>query len=567
MPEKTPRLDYPRPQFFRQPWFSLNGRWEFEIDPDGSGKDKGWHSGHEFRRRICVPFAPESSLSGIGERGFLPSVWYRRHFTVPPQMRGKRLLLHFGAVDYEAQVWLNSEYLGSHSGGYTPFQFDITAFVKPSVENELVVWAKDDLHSGLQPSGKQSKEPESHGCVYTRSTGIWQTVWLEAVPEAHLAAVRIWPDANKGEVRVEVDAPAGAPLFEAEVLSKGDRVAHYTAYLPAGSHFGTLQLPHARPWSPADPFLYDLVLRIRDGQRVDEVHSYFGLRTVSIDGDRILLNGRPVFLRFVLDQGYYPDGIYTAPANSALKRDITLSQKMGFNGARLHQKVFEPGFLHWADRLGYMVWAEFPDWGCEISPGPAAFAAQANFLREWKEAVLRDLSHPCVVAWVPFNETTIPGRHDAEFLREVYQVTHSMDPTRPVVDTSGYTHVETDIWDVHDYDQNPETFAARYRAFTEGRGQPVVVSEYGGIWWLPEDARVEGSWGYGDRPKSRAGFIARFKGLTRALLNNRHIAGFCYTQLCDVEQETNGLLTYGRRLKFPSRAIRGIVAAPAAIET
>jgi beta-galactosidase/beta-glucuronidase len=572
-----PRPEYPRPQWVRDEWLNLNGEWEFEEDPGISGEAKGWVSVRRLAGRIIVPFAPESRLSGIGKTDFMRCVWYRRAFRLPEEWAGKTVLLHFGAVDYAATVWVNGKLAGRHRGGYSSFSFDITALLRAG-ENELVVRAIDDTRSAVQPSGKQSDRPESYGCFYTRTTGIWQTVWLEAVPQAHLKPARLIPDMVADPPRLLVIAPvseAGIGLtVEVVARAGGSEVARATGAVGVDGPCLSLELPEARLWSPDDPFLYDLELRLLDGDTVvDRAQSYFGMRHVNLDGPAIRLNWKPVFQRLVLDQGYYPDGIYTAPSDEALRRDIELSQAMGFNGARLHQKVFEPRFLYWADRLGYLCWGEYPSWGLDL----AVIGASDRVLPEWLEVVARDYSHPSVVGWCPFNET--PNEPPRDVIRAVYWATKAADPSRAVIDTSGYTHAVTEVDDCHDYEQDPAKFREHHRAFAKGGqpwrnhpefdapydGQPFFVSEYGGIWWNPGQ-KDDKAWGYGDRPKSEAEFLARYRALTEALLFHPRMCGFCYTQLYDIEQEVNGLYRYDRRPKFDPAVIRGINEQRAAIE-
>jgi beta-galactosidase/beta-glucuronidase len=570
----TPRPEYPRPQWVRPQWQNLNGEWEFAEDPGLSGEERGWASGEAFPQRITVPFAPESVLSGIGKTDFMPCVWYRRTFEVPAAWQGRRLLLHFGAVDYDTTVWVNGQRVGDHRGGYSPFRFDITDALVEG-ENELVVRAVDDTRDPLQPTGKQSPQLLSNGCVYTRTTGIWQTVWLEPVPEARLERVRMLPDLDNGRMVLEVflSGVTEACTVQAVAKAEGQVAAQVEGVAQGGFATLVLTLDPLRAWSPEDPFLYDLQLTLRQGDRIlDNVGSYFGLRKVHLATPAICLNNRPVFQRLVLDQGFYPDGIYTAPTDEALRRDIELSMALGFNGARLHEKVFEPRFLYWADKLGYLVWGEYPNWGLDDSHPEAL----ERMLPEWLEVLARDFNSPALVGWCPFNETSRVRRHP--LLRTVYQVTKAIDPTRPVIDTSGYTHVETDVDDCHDYEGDPAVFAARHQPFAEGegpwhnreedaayQGQPFFVSEYGGIWWNPGQGD-ENAWGYGGRPKDEAEFLARYLGLTETLLNHPRMCGSCYTQLYDVEQEVNGLLRYDRTPKFPTVQIRAINRQPAAIE-
>ena len=561
----------------RADWMNLNGEWGFEIDQSLSGEARGLAFEQPLTKTILAPFCPESDLSGIGEKDFMASVWYRREVSLPNAwlQDNKRVLLHFGACDYDTTVWVNGKQAGKHLGGYVSFSFEITKLVKPGA-NVIVVRAVDDLRSGLQPHGKQCDQYEHYGCLYTRTTGIWQTVWLEAVPSTYLKSVKYYPDIDQGKVTVQahLDGKTDGYLLQAVALAEGVEVGR--AELPASSLLTfTIGLSERRLWEPGAPFLYDIQFTlVKNGQVGDQVGSYFGLRNIVIDGKRVLINHKPVFQRLVLDQGFYPDGIYTAPTDEALKRDIELSMAMGFNGARLHQKVFEPRFLYWADRLGYLTWGETASWGLNLA-NPYALE---RFLTEWLEILERDFNHPSIVGWCPFNETN-PQQH-AEVLRMIYRTTKAIDVTRPVIDTSGYVHVETDIDDCHNYEQDPAKFAAAFDAFKTSdevyrnfpkddaayQGQPYFVSEYGGIWWNPGQLD-DISWGYGDRPRSEQQFIQRYKELTEALLFNPNMFAFCYTQLTNVEQEVNGLYTYDRKAKFDPAIIHKINAQRAAIET
>ena len=577
MRNEAPRPEYPRPQWVRNEWLNLNGVWEFEMDPGRSGVERGLQQKKSFSRTITVPFCPESELSGIGDKDFLAGVWYRRAFSLPDGWQGKRILLHFGAVDYDATVWVNGQLAGRHVGGYASFELEITPFVTPG-DNIVTMFAADDTRSPLQPTGKQSDRHDSYACFYTRTTGIWQTVWLEAVPQTYLRRPKFYPDVNQGSVTIHarVDGPAGGLTLRVTVLAEGAPSCQATVTVGAnGQCVFTLTPPNPKLWEPGKPFLYDIEFTLlQDGQVVDQVQSYFGLRDVRISGKQVLINNRSVFQRLILDQGFYPDGIYTAPSDDALRGDIELSMAMGFNGARLHQKVFEERFLYWADKLGYIVWGEFPSWGIDHSHPQAL----ERFLPEWVEVMERDFNHPAIVGWCPFNET--PTRQNPELLRAVYRVTRAFDWTRPVIDTSGYVHVETDIYDCHNYDQDPIKFAQTYELFKMNgedawrnfpqhdaayRGQPYFVSEYGGIWWNPGQTDDK-SWGYGNRPRSGEEFLARYKALTETLLFNPNMFGFCYTQLTDVEQEVNGLYTYQRQPKFDPAVIRQINTQKAAIE-
>jgi len=563
-----PRPEHPRPQFVRPTWQNLNGAWQFEIDHGASGRARGLIEKEKLDASILVPFCPESDLSGVGHKDFMAAVWYRRSFTLPRESAGSRILLHFGAVDYKCEAWVNGRSVGVHEGGYASFTFEMTDAVRPG-ENTLVVCADDQQRGGRQPYGKQCEDYHSRGCSYTRTTGIWQTVWLEWVPQAYIRGVKMIPDAENGALYIDasVSGPAGGLKLRASASFDGEIQAEAEGKVDGDHARCTLRVKDVHLWTAGQPNLYDLTLTLGE----DRVESYFALRTISFDGKKCLINGKPVFQRLVLDQGFYPDGVYTAPTDEALRRDIELSMAMGFNGARLHQKVFEQRFLYWADRLGYICWGEMPSWGID----PARPHTMSIFLREWLEVVERDFNAPCIVGWCPYNE--VWGESN-EGLRELtlqmtYRVTKAVDSTRPVIDTSGGLHAETDIYDTHDYEQDPEIYARRYQPGAVlydrlGRQQkydgvkPMFVSEYGGIRWTDD----ESGWGYGEGPKTEEEFIARYKGLTEALLANPEHMGFCYTQLTDVEQEQNGLYTYQRAAKFPPEVIAAVNRQAAAME-
>lgn len=578
-PSSIPRPEYPRPDWVRPEWMNLNGEWQFEIDHGKSGKDRGyWGSAHEPSGTITVPFCPESRLSGVGYTDFMAAVWYKREFVLPKNWTAGKTLLHFGAVDYMAEVWVNGVSIGSHRGGYAPFCFDITAQLV-SGPNVITVYAEDDVRSGRQPRGKQSERFYSHGCDYTRTTGIWQTVWLEQVPDTYLSNMKAVADPDNACVHLEIKVcgDAAGSTLTASALYAGADTGEVSVLVAGPNVKLTLPLSEVHLWEVGNARLYDLKLTLsRQGVQTDSVRSYFGLRTVRLDGMAFRINGKSVFQRLVLDQGFYPDGIYTAPSDEALRRDIEISMGLGFNGARLHEKMFEPRFLYWADQLGYLVWGEHANWGLDITTTEAV----ARFLPEWLEGMERDYNHPALIGWCPFNETWDRDgvKQDNAVLQLIYDVTKRIDPTRPVIDTSGNFHVATDIFDLHDYDQNPETFRNRYEPMKDGGevfntfperqtygGQPYFISEYGGIWWNPQQ-QDEKSWGYGDRPVSEQAFIERYEGLTNVLLDHPMMFGFCYTQLYDVEQEVNGLYTYDRQPKFDPEVIRRINSRKAAIE-
>ena len=563
------RPEFPNPQFRRERWLNLNGTWTFQIDNEDCGAEKRFFERASFEEKIEVPFCPESKLSGLGHTDFIRACWYAREFDVPKEALTGRVMLCFGAVDYEATVYVNAKKVDTHRGGYTPFRLDITDYVAAG-KNTLTVRARDDVRDPLIPSGKQSCELRSHGCHYTRSTGIWQTVWLEFVPRAYIKNFRFTPDIHSGQVVLTAEV-CGAGTLCASVTYKEKKMANGSVFTQGNAVTVLLPLAELHLWEAGHGRLYDTVLTFGE----DRVLTYFGMREVRVEGRRVLLNGKPVFQRLVLDQGYYPEGVYTAPDEAALARDIQLSLAAGFNGARLHQKVFEPLFLYHADRLGYLCWGEYPNWGLDHSDCRAFYA----FYPEWKEEIERDFNHPSIVGWCPFNETWDqngrPQRN--ELLRAAYDMTKALDPTRPVIDTSGNYHVATDIYDVHNYAQDPalfRDFAAKLEAgelwdpnprrrqpLSWDGEQPVFMSEYGGIRWSNGDG-----WGYGEAPATEREFKKRYKGLTDALLDCPRLCAFCYTQLYDIEQEQNGLYTYDRAPKFDMAFFREVNTRPAAIE-
>lgn len=565
------RTEHPKPQFQRENWANLNGSWDFEIDHGASGEARElFKPDAALTQTINVPFCPESKLSGLAHVDFMNSVWYRREVEITKEQLSGLVILHFGAVDYFATVYVNGQKCGTHKGGYVSFAFDITEYLTEGT-NTITLHAEDDTRSRLIPSGKQSGQYHSHGCFYTRTTGIWQTVWMEFVPKTHIVKTKYMTDINNGTVTIFAEL-CGAGTLTATASYEGKEMGTATVASNGGTAVVTLDLAETHLWEVGNGRLYDLTLTYG----TDEVKSYFGLRSLQLADKKFLINGKSVFQRLVLDQGFYPDGIYTAPSDEALENDIRLSMAMGFNGARLHEKVFEERFLYHCDRLGYIVWGEFPNWGLDHSYADSIY----GFLPEWLEEVERDFNHPAIIGWCPFNETwDINGRKQFdELLSTVYKATKSADPTRPCIDSSGNYHVITDIYDLHDYEQDPQRFAEHYKELgktnkfnfhqaLEDRQQydgklPFFVSEYGGIGWsLSKEA-----WGYGNAPTSPEAFIERLKGLTDVLLDNENMFALCYTQLTDVEQEQNGLYTYERQPKFDPAIIHPIFSRKAAIE-
>lgn len=588
-----PRNEYPRPQLVRKNWLNLNGAWQFEMDQAKTGIDRGLVAAKTLSGQITVPFCPESPLSGVGYTDFMAGVWYKKAFALPEGFLNKRVLLHFEGADYHTRVWVNGALAGENYGCGAGFCFDVSALLK-SGENLVTVFCIDDIASPLQPQGKQCHQYHSIGCHYTRTTGIWQTVWLEAVPKTYVTQIKYFPNIDDCRVDVELLLNREVQNLPITLSASFNGAPCGEVSFSANSKYirATLPLSQKHLWGPGEGNLYDLAVTAGE----DEICSYFGLRQVALSGGKFYLNHKPLFLRTVLDQGFYPDGIWTAPTDDALAEDIRLSMALGFNGARLHQKVFEQRFLYHADRAGYLVWGEYNDWGINTED----IACAGIILEDFTKALLRDFNHPSIIGWCPTNETSPHPCRRA--LCILYQQIKALDATRPVIDASGWTHVNTDMMDFHDYEQNPEIFAqslsvmenefspAYYKghpaspvpdaeadvssredyAFAKDENgaplytrKPYFMSEFGGIWWNKENAD---GWGYGENVKSKDEFIKRLAGLTAALCSHPHVCGFCYTQLTDVEQEQNGLLKYDRTPKFNLEAIRKIIAAPAKIE-
>lgn len=580
---EIPRVEYPRPQFVRTEWMNLNGPWTYCFDIGASGMERRFFESKGFEDPILVPFCPESALSGVKHTDFIEAMWYHRTIEVPEPWSGHDVLMHFGGVDYECELFVDGRSAGMHFGGTVSFHFDISRFVTPGQSHDVVLRVGDNLRTDKQPSGKQSIERKSAGCRYSRTTGIWQTVWLEPVDKFGLQDLHIVPDLDgkRFVITPRFRALQCGQAFSAALRSEGDTLVEVEGPAQNGAPL-ILPMANPRPWSPEDPFLYDIVLNVKNaaGQTVDSARSYAGLRKIHIEGNRVFLNNREIYQRLVLDQGFYPDGIWTAPTDADLKRDIELSMQAGFNGARLHQKVFEERFHYWADRLGYLTWGESASWGCD----PNDLASSRLFLGEWQEIVVRDRNHPSIIAWTPLNETSDfsnPKQH-RRFHRDLYALSKDLDATRPVNDASGYIHAHTDLWTVHNYEQDPDTLRAQLMPDPEKgvwrnhpdnevdyEGQPYLVDEFGGMQWIPESRRAfaDNSWGYGNAPRTVEEFYTRLEGQVDAILGLDHICGYCYTQLTDVEQEENGIYNYDRTPKFDMERIAECMGRPGMMHT
>ncbi|MDX2052848.1 MAG: glycoside hydrolase family 2 TIM barrel-domain containing protein [Polyangiaceae bacterium] len=570
-------MGYPRPQLRRSEWFTLNGQWQFAMDPEGvftAPHEVAWDG------TIKVPFAPETIQSGVGFNGLFRGCWYRRKFLAPELLDGQRLILHFEAVDYRATVWVDGSLAVQHEGGYTPFQADITALLTFTGEHEVVVFADDDPADLAKPRGKQDWQLEPHAIWYQRTTGIWQTVWLERVPATHIQSLQWTANLERWEIAVDatIYGKGSETRFVSVKLWVDDLVLAQDQYtVVAGevhrritlSDPGIDDFRNELLWSPESPKLIEAVVDLLDdaGRIIDSVRSYTALRTFSVHGDRFLLNGRPFQLRMVLDQGYWQGSGLTPPNDAALRKDIRLAKAMGFNGVRKHQKIEVARYLYWADRMGLLVWEEMPS-AYRFTKGSVERLTQ-----QWLEVLKRDMSHPCVMAWVPFNESwgvpnlpnSLPERN---YVRALYYLTKTQDPSRPVVGNDGWESVATDIIGIHDYDDRPERLARRYqvrdvlpqllkRARPGGRSlvleghsrreHPIVLSEFGGI-ALSDDR--EHTWGY-SRTDTPAKFAEQFSALLEVVRSLEALAGYCYTQFADTFQETNGLLHADRSPKIP----------------
>jgi beta-galactosidase/beta-glucuronidase len=566
----------------REQWTSLNGTWDFAIDWEDEierAEDVQWE------RKIEVPYSPETPLSGVNDTGLYKAVWYRREFEVPKLEAGERVLLHFGAVDYEATVWLNGKLAVRHEGGYTPFCADVTDLLNESGSQIVVVRAQDDPGDLAKPRGKQDWQLEPHSIWYYRTTGIWQTVWLEVVSETYLANIRWDPNTSRWEIGLEarLGGRSRRDLSLHVKLSQDNRVLAEDAYSFTADELAR-RIAIADPgiddyrnqmlWSPESPKLVDAVIELKDatGNVLDRVTSYTAIRSLSLLGNRFVLNGKPYRLYLALDQGYWPEGGLTAPDDDALRRDVELAKAMGFNGVRMHQKIENPRFLFWADRLGLLVWEEMPS--------AYRFTQQSvqRLSRQWTDAILRDVSHPCIMAWVPFNESWgVPDLPDSpaqrNFVQAMYHLTKTLDPTRPVIGNDGWEAVSTDVVTIHDYASDPQRLAARYAGSGDSvanllreerpghklltltefeyANQPIVLSEFGGIVFSKDRSHT---WGY-SRVENAREFAATYYRLMSAVRSATLLAGFCCTQFADTYQEANGLLYMDRTPKIPLEEI------------
>lgn len=589
------RDEYPRPALVRREWLNLNGEWLFAFDDADQGLTKDWINRPQFfTEKILVPFPFQSKLSGIGTPESHPVIWYRREFRIPSDWNGKRIRLNFGAVDYYSTIWVNGAFVGVNRGGYVPFSFDITDYLING-ENQLVLRVIDDENPN-RPRGKQSAKHHSWACWYGRVSGIWQPVWLEPVNRVHLKKLKLLPDIDRGELAVRFQLSAFEEdtrlycqvSFQGKVIAENEFTANpeyneFADEFPLAEKMFKISIPQPRLWSPEKPDLYDLEIRVlKAGEEADQVRTYFGMRKISVERGRICLNNQPYYLRMVLDQGIWAEGIYLPETVDGLKKDVEMTKALGFNGARKHQKIEDPYYYYFCDRIGLLVWSELP----------SSYSFDENMIQtsteEWQRAIDRDYNHPCIMAWVPVNESwgTEPLRSPenpemfqraVEYLETMYHLTKALDGSRLVISNDGWHQATTDVITIHDYSQDPAELSRRYRKFKEERrgisflpgfpiilpgyeyrGQPVIISEFGGV-----KAAEQGSfgWGYGDAVSTYPEMGERISKLIRTILAEAEICGFCYTQLTDTEQEVNGLMNAQRLPKLATDKFREIFSA------
>ncbi|MCC3145742.1 beta galactosidase jelly roll domain-containing protein [Halanaerobium sp. Z-7514] len=584
MEKNIPRPEYPRPQFKRKEWQNLNGEWNFAFDDNNQGEKERWFKKESFDKKILVPFTFESKASGIEDRKEHSCIWYQRTFVVEAK-KDKKVILNFGAADYITKVWLNGNFIGSHVGGYDAFCFDLSDYLNYQAENNLVIKIEDTM-SKLQPRGKQSYKKDNFLCWYTRTTGIWQTVWLEYVAkEAYLKDVKLTPDIDSQEIELRYNfetsdlEEAGYKLLT-EIKFEDKVIQSFKFDINKDSYNFKINVSdknnEIKLWSPENPNLYEInYYLLKDEQKIDNVSSYFGMRKISIEDGKILLNNKPFYQKLILDQGYWPNTIATPPSDQAIKKDIELIKEMGFNGARKHQKIEDNRFYYWADKMGLVIWAEIG------STYEYADQVVDEFSSQWLRIVKELYNHPSIITWVPFNESwgiesIKTSRKEQQFTEGVYYLTKSIDPERPIICNDGWEHTISDIITIHDYEgrgndkeiieiykDNKINLVDNKEVFNDGKylmadnytyqNQPIIFSEFGGLAFQNKEG-----WGYGKGVKDQTELIERINIMLEEIKMVDYFEGYCYTQLTDVEQEKNGLLDENRNFKAPLKEIKKI---------
>ena len=589
------RKDYPRPQLMRSAWQNLNGEWDFAFDEENRGVRENWQNGIPKKKKIQVPFSYETRASGIGDPAQHEVVWYQRNFSFAKK-EGKRTLLHFEGADFQTEVWVNGKAAGKHTGAYSRFSFDVTALLQEG-ENSLVVRCQDSMSVEI-PRGKQRWMRENYACWYVQTTGIWKTVWMEEVPEIYIGEVKLTPEIASGELQIEAkivdegsDEREEKPrelLLLSEAFFDGKKIGSVETAIHLGRASQRLSVLREdlfewglHLWTPESPALYDLKLTLMEQtsdekSTLDEVLSYFGMREIRIDHGNILLNNVPLYQRLILDQGYFEESGLTPPSVDALVLDIDRVKEMGFNGVRKHMKVEDERFLYLADVKGLLVWSEM------AAHYRFSDAAVQEYTKEWMEVLRQNYNHPSIITWTPFNESWGIPQVETEMRQQhyteaIYHLTKAFDPMRPVISNDGWEHTVSDIITLHDYEEDGERFLNRYLTHKEEilrtqlyhcghksamangysyEGQPVILSEYGGIAFADKQ---QGEWGYGNAVKSEEEFLLRLQKITAAIYQVPYIVGFCYTQVSDVEQEVNGLMRENRTYKVDPQKIRPII--------
>ena len=572
------RNEYPRPDFIREKWMPLNGTWNFQDVTDKTPV------------KIQVPFPPQSRLSGFQKELTSDRITYQRNFFIPAEWIGQRILLHFGAVDYKCSVFINDHCVGFHEGGQSSFTFDITDFLSGG-EETLTVAVTDYLHDETVPRGKQFWKSSGEFIWYTQSSGIWQSVWLEPVNEAHLEWIHFTPDIDQGTVEITYllsDCTVFPCELEWDIRFKNNLVSHGS--LTVSEKRGKIIVDIFKNkalrgsfhftgwyWSPEHPNLFTVSALLKSRNiLLDQVETYFGMRKVHVHGGRVYLNNQPYYQKLLLDQGYWKDGLVTAPSEENYIQDIQKAKEMGFNGCRKHEKAEDPLFLYWADKLGFLVWESTASFW-SFSPQSAGV-----FSQEWTRTIQRDYNHPCIILWNMMNESWgVPRLYDntqqQHFARSLYHLAHGLDPSRLVIANDGWEMTENDICAFHSYKHGSPDNPDAQAAFSLGlqslsgleslverplfadsfvyEGQPVMLTEAGGI--SLKTGKDKKSWGYSDTD-SEESFLAAYSHVIRSIYASDLLCGFCYTQLSDIQQEQNGLLDEDHQFKTDPKKIKAI---------